>query len=164
MATFGKTDVGESTGGWDAAYTWVCRYQLTEDGIVTAIDVYNGDVTPTGTVRVAIYNESGGLPNNLVVGPTDAQAAVTGWNSFTGLNVSLSAGYYWIAVYWSEGQSGGRKYDAGDTDQAHIVSGNMPDPYGTPLVSYDDAISMYATYTSAVVARRKLCSKLLVGV
>lgn len=150
MATFGKTDIGASSAYWSADITYAIRYQLTEDGIVTKISVYVDKEPPVGTIRAAIYNESGGLPNNIVVGATDAQAVVFGWNHFTGLNVALSAGYYWIAAYFSASLSDAKRYDAGETGQEKQRTLEMPDPYGTPDYSFDNAVSIYATYTPSV--------------
>lgn len=152
MATFGKTDVGGTKMNWTQTHTYACRYQLTEDGTLTGISVYNDDATPEGTVRMAIYDESGGLPNNIVVGPTDAQAAVTGWNTVSGLSVALSAGYYWIAAYWTIVQTLGRAHDAGASGQLQVrLATEFPDPFGTPDAEADYAVSIYATYTPSVV-------------
>ena len=149
MATFGKTDIGSLTAGWSAGCTNVCRFELTEDGTVTAISVYNGDSSPTGTVSMAIYDESGGLPNAIVVGPTAPQSAVYEWNTVSGLSVFLSAGFYWIGASWSEGQTLGYKYDVGASGQMQYRLVVFPDPFGTPDGNSNDEVSIYATYTPA---------------
>ena len=153
MATFGKTDVGSSAWNFATGYTYACRYHLDEDGVVTVILVYNGNESAFGLVRVGIYDESEGLPNNRVA-VTDTKDAIFGWNSFNGLNVPLSAGYYWIAVYFAMEQASGMRYDAGESGQLQYKDAEMPNPFGVPDLSSDRAISIYAVYTLAVRVSR----------
>jgi len=129
--TFGKTSLGLSVGWWAGSNTLASRFYLSETGIIESIHLWNNDTTPTGTARVGIYNESGGLPHYLVLGPSGYLAASTGWVNFTGFNTQLEPGWYYISVFFTD-YNYGRLWDftgAGDPIHGDYDNRNLPNPW-----------------------------------
>lgn len=146
MATFGKTDTGDTQAACDDLVI-ASKYTLSEAGSISAItaDVYAAQYTGG---KCAIYDSSLNLVAeseswiNLAAGGRE-------WHEFTvDPPVELAAGDYFLALWGSLiGFSG--YYDAGSTDQwgqdANSYDG-WPDPI-TWDSNEDRALAIYATYT-----------------
>ena len=101
--TFGFSNIGDSQTWQGAADGVYCH--LTQDCVVTALHAYIGDSGSGNMLRFAIYDSAG----HLVYGD-DVGVAIgfNSWNNKTGLNVPLSAGYYWLFEQgFSSGGGGG---------------------------------------------------------
>lgn len=150
--TFGKTDVGSSSGNI-FGYEWAGAYDSpASDGTVTSISIYT---TSTGlTVRGCIYSDEAGPYPDAVLeegGPTNT--VQNDWTEITGFNTSvLSANSYWLGLQQSAGGSY-IKYDSGvDPDSAYKshTYGAFTNPFPGPNgeTRGDFYYSIYATYTA----------------
>ncbi len=150
---FGNNEIGDNFGGFGNR-KYACKYNLPESGNVTKISfhlIHNVDATEA---KVAIYNDNNG-PNNLIVQSTSENIAGTiGWIDIDVLTTTLTPGDYWIAVTLNSDDWGNhRSYDPGDANQSAYFVGRtytdeMTDPFGTITDNYDNALSIYATYTT----------------
>ena len=149
--TFGKTDISSS-------YTWSCctnrkygcRYQLTENGIVSKITAYIAGDEVTAHVKAGIYRDNSGTPSTLVGESEEVMVPpIDGWYEFNfPFPISLLAGYYWLSILQLE------KivifYDSGTINQFAENGDSYSDGFSNPFggSNYEDwAMSIYATYT-----------------
>lgn len=159
MATFGYQTKGSEQASISGSMRG-SKFTLTEAGTVTKITVYLNRVgTDSLKVRIVIYDAS-----YVKKGESDERVftiALDDWYDFSA-SISLVAGDYWL-VAWSD--IGVQSfYDVIGTQIYGIDAETYnaaPNPWVPTL--YDRTMSIYATYTPAV-ARRKLCSKLLIGI
>jgi len=148
MATFGKTTIGGSTSPGYSPVAAYCIYNLSEAGDVSKVTFYTGG---TCNMKMAIYDVSGGVPNNLLATSNPvAIGSSFAWVDFP-LTISLAAGDY--ALCWLFDATNYFKYDAGSTNQHGYKAATyptFPNPYGTPAANQAWAVSIYATYTPSV--------------
>lgn len=152
MATFGKTVVGSTgTEGFDmgASGVYTCRFIAPESGTITMLSAYLywGDF-PRSIIPV-IYADLNDKPGKLLAIGSPTEQVADGWiELLTNLGFDGGKPYHlgictpssmWMAA------------DPGEIEQAHLdgvnVYPNPNNPFGTPALSYDRELSIYATYT-----------------
>ena len=147
--TFGYTSIGASSAPASANTKTACRFQLTENGILSKITCYNSAVSGSGNVKGVIYNDSSGAPNAKQGSDSAAVSISTtpAWRDWI-VTPTLTAGYYWLAQIIEAAVN--FSYDSGAANQtaqnADTYSDGFSDPFGTPTY-YPLILSMYATYT-----------------
>lgn len=150
MATFGNTNVEDtSTSGWQN-YPGACKFTLSETAIIQSITLYVN--AGYGDIRLAIYDDDAGDPGALQC-ETASEATDAGWNTLnTATNPTLSPGTYWLA--WHIANDGENiRNKAGTSNQLAYrfhEYGAFPDPF-TPEWYADEEYSIYSTYTTTIV-------------
>jgi len=149
--TFGKTDIGGSTGTHSANYVNSFRHDLSESGTVTQMDVY---LSMSSGVKMTcgIYDDSSEDPNNLEGISSEYTCLESGsaWRTVTcSIPLTGPASYHLdfitdtqITSYW----------DSFPSNYWHYVSSTYPthpNPFGTPTGASTRSVSIYATYTTA---------------
>lgn len=107
-STFGKTDIGESSGEqlfWEKVG---CPYQTSEDGELTSISVYITDVLYATEIKVALYTvtDEGDYPNEPrdLLAESYAQGIVSGWNTIP-ITFSLVELTWYYLTFLTDGES-----------------------------------------------------------
>ncbi|MEM2514585.1 MAG: LamG-like jellyroll fold domain-containing protein [Candidatus Bathyarchaeia archaeon] len=151
--SFGKTNVGGSYVNL-CQYTYGSKYQITEDGVAQSITLYVRERNnEPRTLKVAIYNDTAGVPSRLLAqGTTTIPAGHNGW-----ITVSLSTqpvlkagNYYWlIANAQASGKIVNFYFNAGETSQAMYATTSLSS-FPTDPCQFsgfrDRAFSIYCTY------------------
>lgn len=159
MATFGKTDIGGSSAtDYDWFSYWACKFTITENGELSKITVYGNNPTGTCNYTCAIYADSGGAPaGRLGLSNAISIGTTPDWYEFTfSPTISLTGSTpYWLCI---GSQAGGWKwyYASGATNQHAKKLGDTyppPDPFGASPTYSAREMSIYGTYTPAVVAK-----------
>ena len=126
---FGLDTAGRFIDERIVGYRVASRYILSGDAVVTSLSMHVPG-TNGALIRMAIYNNSGVLPDALLA-ETAAQVSVSGWNTLDLTDITLAAGTYWIAVQVEDGAE--ISHDLGaDGDEAYMgqVFGNFPGVFG----------------------------------
>lgn len=146
MPTFGNTNIEDELSFDLTEAVYGSKFSLTEQGTIQTIHLYL--YTAAGNLRLAIYNDNAGAPNELQC-ETNSEAASTGWNELTPTTTpTLSAGTYWICLQVDSSTSHLGE-GSGDTNQTYgdnHTYGTFPDP-ATPDDYWDVVLSIYATYS-----------------
>jgi len=147
--TFGKTDLGANEAVLNENDIYGSKFTLSEDGDVTKISIYMVTGTWHQKIKFAIYDVSGGNPNNLK-GTSEEILSEVGWQWFNATfnpPISLTAGDYYLFV-WSTDSWSAFRYDTDGTHAYRNVGYNdFPNPLETPDGTGNYNISIYATYT-----------------
>lgn len=150
--TFGKTDVGGSTGGLGGDYKSAAKYNMPVSGNVSKITAYTHAVSGTTNIKGMIYSDNSGAPDALqspVSGAVNVNTTPA-WEEFSfSPPIALSSGDWWLGQILDNDATG--YFDAGGTNQqaynADTYSDNPADPFGSPTYA-DNAVSVYATYVT----------------
>lgn len=124
-------------------YVWYGKFQASQSGTVTEIKVYSH--TNSGHARVAIYEDNGGAPGDLVTANNDSQSVTAEqWNTLTiGDTPIVKDTYYWIAVQ-SDVSGGSVENTSGDFALRYKIetySGyTFPDPAPEVAGAYTDEL------------------------
>lgn len=143
MATFCYT--GSGTASFDSfgliAYS---KCTLSEAGILTSISVY---IVNACNVRVALYSNSAGAPDALIVESASVAHAGGGFQLIDVEDTELTAGTYWFAVQVDAAAKYVR-YTTGDAQfrQETYAYGAFPASASAGAPS-DSKLSLYGTYT-----------------
>jgi len=144
--------IGDATGN-DVGYNGYIYYaHITPSGNGT-IDTIGININSTdGNIRLAIYNDSGGVPDSLL-GESSSTVAVNYWNDLAlGSSVNVSTGnQYWLAVQFSSAScrwfqhtgEGANKHQSG---YAYSAFPSTASPDGDPT----STINMRMNYTGEV--------------
>lgn len=92
---FGKTDIGDGAGGYYSYLYASGPYRLNQSTFVSAINMF---ANVSGMASVAIYGESGGNPNNLVVASAREVCSGYDWYSFRIPDTQLLPGNYFLVM------------------------------------------------------------------
>ena len=145
--TFGETTVGPSDTGYGGyIYSSGLPYEVSGTITITSITCY---FTTNANARVAVYDDSGGKPNNLIVQSASESVLANEWHEFSVMGTQTSVGKYHLAVQ-VEGSGPALKY--ADTypniytNFAASSYGSFPASFGTPAGSATWTISIFATY------------------
>jgi len=144
--TFGKTDIGGSnyTAGCDRLYG--TRFQAPEDGTVTKLSFYMGD--PEQNVKLLMYDDNVGEPNNKLVDSGELTGGVDEWRHSGALSQAITKdAYYWLTFIGNTADL--RYYYSAGSGRCRWVSDNYDSP-SDPFPSgnsIDKIMSIYATYT-----------------
>lgn len=151
MATLGYTSAGGSTTGSNASVG--SKFVATEDGTITAINVYVAS-PQTETVRAAVYANAAGSPAAKLAESSGAVSIASGWVSIPTSYAFTSGTTLWL-MYWKGGVAGSTIAYAtpGDVaNQTAYYSGGTfptwPDPFNEDAF-LDWKVSIYADYTPA---------------
>ena len=143
-------------------YLGIGKYVLPRAGAVTAMSIYGrGPSSGTQKIRLVIYADNNGLPGafKAVTNELTLSGASNAWYtaSVTGGSVSLTAGTYWLGVWFGtqSGTSYGRWYSAISGGSDYCVGGGgtygsagtpaNPCPSGGGTGAYN--LCIYATYS-----------------
>jgi len=121
---------------------------------VTSISLYINSYTATCNVKVGIYanDGSGGAAGTLKGQTGSYTVAATGWHTWSGLNIALSAGTYYF--YWVSSNSMTTMYSGGGNGEYVTKT-----TFANELLAKCQAMtsdpgcggqSVYATYTPSV--------------
>lgn len=154
MPTFGNANIGSNGSGAAAGWIYGGRFYLSEAALVSKLTWYLFAPSYSNDVRALIYSDNGGEPDALLAYKELYITAVypAGWNDFEfDVPVSLSAGYYWLAIQFEA--SGFTYYYAGSGGTSAVNTGatwgtGPTDPFGTHI-DLTLLYSVYATYTEA---------------
>jgi len=139
------------------------NFTLSEAGTITSFSAYlDGNGGPTGLqdVRVALYQDAGGVPGSLIT-QSSAVTITSGmtpqWVRFQALPTALTAGTYWMVLH-TGGYAGatangiGVARDYGDANGTSAFYRNADtfwdgasNPFGTGTSS-NNTLSVYASY------------------
>lgn len=164
-ATFGKSDIGGTSGDQSSGYVICSSYTSPEDGTAIGITMYYAGIIGTEkTGESAIYSDNAGVPENLLA-RSDTFEIAAGWN-FANISLAISASTtYWLCNNNNDVTAGHSLYvyDAGGTNQfrydsvnpsGNCIEGCPPDEdaFSNPFVltgSSNRAMSIYVTYTTS---------------
>lgn len=94
------------------------NFTLSEVGVLHSLNFLgNGSGT---NVKMAIYNDISGVPNNLVA-QTEASTVMTGINSFPVSPTQLEAGDYWIMAVYDTNGNGNNHSSVNYSDESSLV-------------------------------------------
>jgi hypothetical protein len=126
---FGSTDTGTGSGGGYTNYMYTAGpYTLDEATTVSTINLYTA---ASGNAKVALYDESGGEPNNLLTNSEVTACEADSWNSLDVPEVQLSAGQYFIAVKIdTNGMLTGVVTSGFGKYRTHSYTQPFPNPFG----------------------------------
>ena len=148
--SYPSTNVGNTTAGGNSIATnriTCLSVTLSNPGTAKSISYYT-DVN-NGDVKVGIYDDSGGYPYNLLVGPVENTVGTVGtWITVTITNTYLGSGTYWICA--NTGDTGALQYTAVASTKYDSLtySSAWPNPESSSnfLSSSSIRISLYLTY------------------
>jgi hypothetical protein len=142
--TAGNTAAG--TSAWGANYIVFDKFTMPTAGSITQILVYS---LGAGNVKVSIYDDSAGSPNNRLITEM-AQSVLSGqWNTFTLTTpLALASGNYWFASNTDVGNARSYSSSSGGTElyASRAYSSAFPVPAGTGYSSFTVMMSIYAVY------------------
>ena len=146
LYTFGNTAIGTLTNEF-ATDKDASRFQLSQDGAVQSITAY---FKTTGfSAKAAIYTDNNGAPSTLITQSNAQAVSVSGWQTFTIPQTSITAGYYWLCIVSSSVSSTGAMTTTSANTHAWRstpYSGEYTSNFGTPTGYEKTATSIYATY------------------
>lgn len=91
----GVNTILSSSDAGNATFMLAGKAQLAQAATINSLSVYVK--TPSGQMRLAIYNDNGGKPGALIA-QTNAFATAYGWNTAAVLQpVAMQPGSYWLA-------------------------------------------------------------------
>ncbi len=98
----GTTNWGWTLGNAGSNYpqNLAAQFTVTQDITVTSIEGWLGSLSGSGTIRIAVTDNSNGtIPGAQIWADNLGIDSSTGttWQGFTNLNLFLSAGTYWVA-------------------------------------------------------------------
>lgn len=141
QAIGGSVSHSSSYSGSARAYA----FTATNTGTVTSvgINVY----AASGKIETALYDDSGGHPNNLL-GYSGSVAAVKGWNDPTlNVGVYVVAGSTYYMSFQASSSSCALYYSGSGARYGHSQSyGSFPNPYGGNPTS-GNAVNLRITYS-----------------
>lgn len=159
--TFGFTSIGGTQNVFVRDQSFGNLYASTEAGNVTKLTIYTLDQNVSSHVKGLIYNDSSGVPNNLLGVTPEVIPGHNGsaqWDDYTfSSSVAVTATNYHLGFIQSGSDAAANIYyrDVGSTNQMHRVN----DSYASPASVYpgsptpaDRKLSIYATYTAAAAA------------
>ena len=126
---------------------------LVEDGTVVNISAYVAGA-PARLLRYAIYSDSGGEPDSLIV---ESDVASMGslslhWRTIDTTPTSLTAGTYWLALALEKSSMSCVQSPAGEGQLRYknnnAVNNGFLASWGSSDFSTDRQISIYGTYTT----------------
>lgn len=117
-----------TTGNFGANYIAGYKYTLGEEGVLNSINVVTQS-TGIANVKMAVYDDLGGAPNNLVSESLGSAPVIIGTVSLPVSPVVLPAGDYWIMIRFDvEGQHCKRKLAAGNISFYQALPFDSPPP------------------------------------
>jgi len=147
-ATFGNTARG-GYADYISNYKDGTRFQLSEQGTLQSLTVY---FESSGfDAKVAVYRDSSGSPADLVAQSANEYISTTGWRTFSTRQVTLSAGYYWLAIV-SDGADAQVSISYSGLPLQHCVgvsssyNNEFTGSFGSVMWFGAASVSMYATY------------------
>ncbi|MCD6242286.1 hypothetical protein J7K06_01140 [Candidatus Bathyarchaeota archaeon] len=163
--TFGYTEVGGSQlnmHGWAMATN---RQQITEgSGTAESVSIYT--TSSDWHVRVAIYDDNAGNPNNLLWESPSTLGASGDWLTISTSSVNITQGeYYWLGLQHdvNGGMVKGDYVEPGYSKYREQSYGAFPDPFGTPDGGQPYRFSIYCTYTAEAGATQVTITDSAVG-
>ena len=153
--TFGYTSVGGDSlnvYGWAMATN---RSEITEgSGTAESVSIYTA--SSDWHVRVAIYDDNAGNPNNLLWESPSTLGASGDWVTISTSSVTITQGeYYWLGLQHdvNGGMVKGDYVEPGYSKYREQSYGAFPDPFGTPDGDQPYKYSIYCTYTTTAVGQ-----------
>lgn len=163
MATYGKTDIGDSETTAPSDYIFGTRFTMPEDGLITAVDAYirsySGD---TRSVSLGIYSVTSNDPVNLLASYEieNIFSETWQWWEFTFSYEGSANTEYHFQICASNGFMA--KYDADVSEKSAFKSGvgySLPNPYPANPNHNNYILSIFATYTPAGVEGQPYSSR-----
>jgi hypothetical protein len=151
---FGQT----SSAGYNDDSNWKyvdgSRVTLHAGGKLQSLSLYVGATSPGAPIRLAIYGERAGQPDQLI-GETGEATPKVGWNTLPIIgNVTLTPGTYWLMAQTNDPET---VYRVNDGMSSSSFMGWAPQPYGEFPDEIDSfhmesntSVSMYGTVLSSV--------------
>lgn len=124
----------------------VARYPTSQNGTLTSISAYLSASSPQ-SVTLVIYSDNNGRPDALLAQAPTGSFQTAGWQTVSGLSVTIIAGsYYWLGVLGHYDSF--QYYETGQASQSgdNGAYGGINNPYGAITLS-NYKISIYANYT-----------------
>lgn len=151
---FGQT----SSAGYNDDSNWKyvdgSRVTLSAGGSLQSLSLYVGATSPGALIRLAIYGEVAGNPDQLIAETGEATAKV-GWNTIPVIgNATLTPGVYWLMAQTNDPET---VYRINDNMSSSSFMGWAPQPYGdfpeeigSFYMESNSTVSMYGTVLSVV--------------
>lgn len=164
MATFGDTGSGGSVSYQTANVIIVCKYTLSEAGLVSklTLPIQGENVAGTQALKAVAYVNSAGVPGALVASSNEVvyDCTVVGptVTDFTlAAPVTFPAADYFLGLFYGTRSAAGHASLLRNAGAVNQVKGKDPsgtypnaqDPFGTASYSLSWTIRVYATYTAA---------------
>jgi len=113
---------GDNDDAAGANVIGVLRFQNNVgDGDITALELYTPDSSPTGDVRLGMYEDNAGAPGSLIF-DAGATAVVNGWCVIAALSQAVTSGtWYWLA--YNLESSNIVRYQSGSPASSHQWDG-----------------------------------------
>lgn len=134
-------------------YADACRFQASEDGTSTRLEILTWSSTKGSTFRLAVYDDENGHPKNKLWEGTDITYQAGQWCGEDVTSVQLSGGaYFWFAFktsaseemcYVGNGPAGSHEWKA-----ELPYSDPFPDPWGTYTGRNSNRYTMRMHYTT----------------
>ena len=125
---FGNTKIGGSGAGY---YTYIYTagpYIVNETVTVSTVNLYT---IVAGNAKVALYDESGGNPNNPLTQSAEEACAANSWHSFDVPDIQISPGNYFLAIkIGTNGMLSGVSRTWFGKYRTHDYALAFPDPFG----------------------------------
>jgi hypothetical protein len=137
---FGNTTPGSTPGGNSANFKVVCSFPLSENIVVSKLNMYLDGVFATQQVRGIIYADNAGVPGALIGVTVEVVIGISqpaGWVVFPlPAPIAMSPGTYWLGDWYGATDGASRMYtDAGSqtyNSETYSSTLNPSDPFGTP--------------------------------
>lgn len=147
--TFGKTSIGGSTVNAVQDVCTLTWFSLPVAGTVTQISCYSkagSNGAGNRVIRWGLYDSSGNLLAS--TSATEYMTTTPQWWNGT-ISYAASAGTYGLA-FQTDVRDNTYYYDAGTSQQTwwHTLDGALPNPHTGANGKYDEARSIFATYTA----------------
>lgn len=140
-------DTFDITQNWSSSYVMWFKVTVSETAYLFRFRGYFYASTPCD-LEIALYDDSGGVPNNLVVVSEAVEISGAGWYNFTVVETEVSAGSYWIATHNDFSVTHYLKSTAGVYDRYRSI-GDFPDPAGSTTQYQQYGVCCQGIYTTS---------------
>ncbi|MGD0645914.1 MAG: hypothetical protein ABSA75_13490 [Candidatus Bathyarchaeia archaeon] len=158
MSTMGDTNIETPLDNWGAVgYVVVWRFQAPSSGNIFDLQLYCNINSGSPVAYPVIYDDSGGLPNNLVgSGVAQNVPAAFAWLTMPVTGAIIGGNFYHIGFYIpSTPVLNDREAATGTTTMSYLdFAGSIPNPFGVPTGSFANvgSASIFADYTPLATA------------
>jgi len=115
----GGTDAGTAHGNFVIYQPWFFPYGVT----IKAMTISGDDAGNTGNLRVAMYNNSKGLPTSQITSSVTNMTGNGTGDTEVSVSFKIDAGWYWMASVETSGDIDiEQTYSSGEASTGHLVS------------------------------------------
>ena len=152
QCNYGNFSTRFTLGGFSKNYLLGTKITVTTGGVLQSLS-FDSRTAGTGQVQMALYENVGGLPGNLVAQSGITNIVAGDMNLSVGAGINIAAGDYWImAVYNVDGDKTGSYNNFGDNSlvvrYTSFEIGNAIPTNASGFVSYSGQTFNYWVVTN----------------